>query len=333
MKKVLPIILSSLLLLVVVGCSDGLNTEGTGQLALSIVDAPGDYADVHVDIQRVAIKQDDGEWIIVEDYGNTPKSVNLLDYRVKELNVAGQDIPVGEYEEIAIVLGRTGYVKLEGDTTEYPLEVGEQVDDDDDEDEIEDQEDQAIEIEHKFTIGNDAIVKIQLDFNVAKMVKENDETLKKDYILEPAEVEARDEAEVTELEGEIDFAGLTPEEIAEIEINLYEVSNLNKPIATTYPMEEELEVEEHESDDEDEIDNKIDAGEFKFRGVTEGTYKLVITSPGYQKVTVEGIVFKADTEEIEIGEEDEEVILTITGADIVDEEIVLKKENVNNTGN
>lgn len=361
-KKFVALLLLMLTLGVISGCTGdtltGDNSFGdqpTGNLVLSIVDAPGDYEEVYINIVKAFVKPTEGEsdkeWIMLGDYTDAPIGINLLDYRIQELNLPATDIPAGSYEEIRLVLDHTGYVTFEGDATQYPLTVGEleetedgEEDKDDEDEEEEDQKDvlgddeQAIDIEYPFFITESAMTAIQIDFNVAEMVKPNKETVEDDYILDTEEVKAIDKAEAGEIEGKVGVLDVETGEIAKVAtkvtVNLYDATDTtySEPLATTWPIEEEME-------DEDEEDKKAEPGKFKIRGIAAGNYTLVMEAEGYQRVEITNLVIE-DGNEIEFEGKDEEEdeeddqkdeendedtpSYTIIGAQLIEEYIILE---------
>lgn len=336
-KTKLLILLFMLVFIMLTGCSQYLDQTPTnveltnGNLTLTIVDAPDlAYDEVHINIQKIFIKQSGGgEWIQLGDYTSNPYGINLLDYRIQELVLPSTDVPVGSYEEIRIVLDKSGYITIVGDATQYPLTVGEveeeEEKDQDEEKDILGDDEQAIDIEYPFFITENAITSIQIDFNVAEMIEENTDTVDilYDYILITDEVKAMDKAEAGEIEGKVMAMTAEGQLTAIIDqlivVKLFDVNDVDllNPITTTWATWEEM-------DDEDEDDKKAEPGKFKVRGIPPGEYVLTVNTENYNLVTIEGLIFE-DGEDIEIGEnmDNDEMTYNIVGANITDEYIVL----------
>ena len=95
-------------------CSD----ETTNQMArvqFILVDAPGDYEEVNIDLKDVLINRTDENsgW---ESVGNVQAGVyNLLDYTGGfEALIADVELPAGQINQIRLLLGDNNSIKLEG---------------------------------------------------------------------------------------------------------------------------------------------------------------------------------------------------------------------------
>ncbi|AZR72607.1 hypothetical protein BBF96_03915 [Anoxybacter fermentans] len=313
-KKIVTILSFILVVAFVAGCTSltGLNDVSsnlpqTGNLVLSIVDAPANtYKEVHVNILKVFLKPvGGGEWVQVGDYTSEPYGINLLDLRINELVLPSSDVPVGDYEEIWLVLDKSGYFVYNDDPlTPYPLVVGEiEEEEDDEEDGILGSDEQAIEIEYLFTITEEAITEILIDFDLTELIEQDKET--GEYFLNTEAVSAMDKAEAGEIEGKVIAADSTVDYNPFVDIlvtvklyPVYQEQDQNSvPVASTWALWEEM-------DDEEEEDKIAEPGKFKLRGIPAGTYKLEISAPGYNTVTINNLVIE-NGEEIEIGDDEE----------------------------
>ncbi len=112
--------LSALLLATVSGCG-GSSSSGTGKISVHLMDAPGDYQEVNVDVQEVLIDGPDG-WVSL---GTPDRVINLLDFQngftTTLVNEFG--IEAGHYTQLRLVLGPNNSVLLEGETEARPLKV------------------------------------------------------------------------------------------------------------------------------------------------------------------------------------------------------------------
>jgi hypothetical protein len=90
------------------GC--GSSSSGSGKMSVHLVDAPGDYLEVDLDVQRVEIHSDAGGWLTL---GTPDKVVNLLALTngVAETLADGATLPAGHYGQLRLVLGSRNTVK------------------------------------------------------------------------------------------------------------------------------------------------------------------------------------------------------------------------------
>ena len=115
--------LAALSTLVFVSCSD--NTSGDtdseyGTLRVVLIDAPGDFEAVYIDIQAVRIHRsgDAGEgesgWI---DIPTEPVIVDLLQLTNGRFEVLGEiDLEPGRYSQLRLILGDNNEVVIDGET-------------------------------------------------------------------------------------------------------------------------------------------------------------------------------------------------------------------------
>ncbi len=112
--------LSALLLATVGGCG-GSSGSGTGKISVHLMDAPGDFQQVNVDVQEVLIDGPDG-WVSL---GTPDRVIDLLDFQngfaTTLVNEFG--IEAGHYTQLRLVLGPNNSVLLEGETEARPLKV------------------------------------------------------------------------------------------------------------------------------------------------------------------------------------------------------------------
>ncbi|GAA4305102.1 DUF4382 domain-containing protein [Aestuariibaculum suncheonense] len=132
--KQLKFILPLLLLTFVFGCkdseSDGVSAEAP-KISVRLVDAPGDYAAVNVNIVDVMIKMNDDSdsdqgWMSLEATGGM---VNLLDFTggFSKVLVDRFPIPAGTLSQMRLVLGDGNTIDIavddEGNVENYPLKT------------------------------------------------------------------------------------------------------------------------------------------------------------------------------------------------------------------
>lgn len=168
MKTALKLFLGlSIAGILVYGCSnesdDATPNSETNETSLStakvqffLTDAPGDYAEVIIDVQEVSMKQDSGSWAPVE--GFDPINIDLLQLTNGENEFLGElDLDSGAFGEIRLILGSNNRLLLEGDSvyTELKVPSGSQ-------------SGLKIKLDDKLVGG--ASYSLTLDFDVAKSV-------------------------------------------------------------------------------------------------------------------------------------------------------------------
>jgi len=122
MKNVFKAFLALTIIFGFVACSDdddNGNTTGTARLSVQLVDAPGDYDHVYIDVQDVVVK-----------YEGTEDEVSIGDinagvYDLLELTggvsvlLVDDDIPAGNVSQMRLILGPDNSIVVDGET--YPL--------------------------------------------------------------------------------------------------------------------------------------------------------------------------------------------------------------------
>lgn len=93
--------------------------DGTARITVRMIDAPGDYEEVNIDIQDVQIKASDdngnGGWVSLE--GVKPGVYDLIELTGGlEAVLADAEIPAGRVSQIRLVLGDKNTVKIDGQT-------------------------------------------------------------------------------------------------------------------------------------------------------------------------------------------------------------------------
>lgn len=122
MKLFAKIFLSFLLITTSISCSEDDETTApvpTARISVQLVDAPGDFEAVYVDVQDVRVTYSDSEdEISIGD-------INAGVYNLLELTggvsvlLADNDIPAGDLSQIRLVLGEDNSIVIDGET--YPL--------------------------------------------------------------------------------------------------------------------------------------------------------------------------------------------------------------------
>lgn len=101
-------------------CDDTKDNAGNAKVKISLTDAPGDFAEVNVDVIGIEISQkaegDESGWQSLTVL--KPGVLNLLDLsNGKTLLLASADLPAGTISQIRLKLGNNNSLKLKNGTT------------------------------------------------------------------------------------------------------------------------------------------------------------------------------------------------------------------------
>ncbi|GAA4460844.1 DUF4382 domain-containing protein [Nemorincola caseinilytica] len=116
------LILTGIFLLMLIGAlacrKDKNNNDDTGRISMRLTDAPADYDAVYIDIQQVEFKMRGRAAIMLTP--NRPGMYNVLNFRNgTDTLLVNTTVPVGDIEQVRLILGANNYVVVDGDT--YPL--------------------------------------------------------------------------------------------------------------------------------------------------------------------------------------------------------------------
>lgn len=160
--------LSSLMLVILAafGCDmEDRPASGQARVNLFLVDAPGDYDEVWVEVLAVRVKadyegsemtEDESSWeeIIFEG----PQSINLLDLTAgNSLLLGSEEFPEGEIDQIRLVLGENNYLVKDGVEVELTTPSAQQ-------------SGLKIKVDQEIVAGN--TYNLIIDFDVAKSIVE-----------------------------------------------------------------------------------------------------------------------------------------------------------------
>jgi len=128
-KKLNFIAFSLFVVLSVLGCSDNNdnNNNSSSSIQLRLIDAPGDYLEVNVNIIDIRYNQSDGEggWQSFGDPDDYPIEVDLTELIAgNDLLLVDEVIPSGDLKQIRLVLGEGNTLVIEddnGDPVTVPL--------------------------------------------------------------------------------------------------------------------------------------------------------------------------------------------------------------------
>lgn len=142
------------------GCSDKPTESGTGQLRLTLIDAPAAVDQVTLYVDRVEVHRADADsnsgWYVVND---SPGVYNLLDLQNGVTAVLGDTaLPTGMYTQIRLIVADSCTVVIDG--VPYPLDIPSQT---------------GLKLNHPFSVSADELTALTLDFNVEKSIHEYQE--------------------------------------------------------------------------------------------------------------------------------------------------------------
>lgn len=108
--RLLPFAAAALLGLA--GCSKSDNTDANAKLEVRLMDAPGDFRSVVLDVRQVEVhlkeEKDPDGW---KTLGFTPQAINVLEYvNGRSALLVSEDFAPGDLKEIRLILGPDSYV-------------------------------------------------------------------------------------------------------------------------------------------------------------------------------------------------------------------------------
>ena len=120
LHRMLP--LAALTLLGLAGCSK--NNDNNSKLEVRLMDAPGDYNQVVLDVQQVEVHlKDEGNPDGWQTLHFTPQALNVLDYvNGHSALLVSEDFAPGDLKEIRLILGPNSYV-IGRDLQRYDLKT------------------------------------------------------------------------------------------------------------------------------------------------------------------------------------------------------------------
>lgn len=226
------------------------STAQAGTFKVRMTDAPGDYAGLYVEIDKVEAYLDGSGWVLLN---NQAQMFSVLDLtNGTETNIAYQSsVEAGTYTMLRLTFGEDNSIKLNSSSElglQLPVGISSNASLDLNVDQMLGQE-RTVEIAINETVSASAGASVLLDFNVAQSVIENEAG----WMLDPIITSIEDE--LTGLKGSIEGA-----QQASISIQT----------------------------PEGEISTNTDAsGSFLIRGLEEGTYTVMINAEVEGKTTNE----------------------------------------------
>ena len=144
----------------VAGCSDSDTAapqEGTGRMQVFLIDAPGDYDEVNVEVIEVRIHRGDADslsgWHTIS---LDTTYVNLLDLTGGNFAVlADSTLPAGHYTQVRLILGDNNTVVVDG--VSHDLEIPSSAQ-------------SGLKLNHPFDISDGTIYAVTLDFDADRSI-------------------------------------------------------------------------------------------------------------------------------------------------------------------
>ncbi|OCL26615.1 hypothetical protein U472_11570 [Orenia metallireducens] len=268
-KKSFLLILLLSLALAITGCSDEDSplSSGSGELALSLADAPvNNVAEVNVTLSEVQVSRlEDGQeiWEIINDFADNggEATFDLLTLRFDQELLGQEMLAVGHYNQIRLIVaadeqGKTGknsgksYVVFnDGSTQPIKIPSGTET---------------GLKINHDFTIEDGKITRLLLDADVSKIMHSAGNSGK--IILRPTAIKIIDQVISGGIKGRV--ADTTGQAITGNDV-LVEAWNGGTKVASTVATVEDIV-------DEDTGEVIKEAGSFLLRGLEEGTYTIKV---------------------------------------------------------
>jgi hypothetical protein len=164
MRKVFVPAFMALLILgfgVLNGCSDDSTTaptSGTGFIKINLIDAPGDYQQVNIEVIRVEVHRSDvadsnSGWSIVSEDTSTVDLLTLTEGNFAVL--ADSTLPAGSYTQVRLILSENNTVMVDSMLHDLEIPSGQT---------------SGLKLNHGFTINDGAIYEFTLDFDVDRSI-------------------------------------------------------------------------------------------------------------------------------------------------------------------
>jgi hypothetical protein len=143
----------------VIGCSDSSTDPqpGEGRMQIYLIDAPGDYDEVNVEVIEVSVHRGDADslsgWHTLCD---DTTLVNLLDLTDGNYVVlADSTLPAGHYTQVRLLLGENNTVVVNGQPHNLDIPSGSQ---------------SGLKLNHPFDIADGTIYAVTLDFDADRSI-------------------------------------------------------------------------------------------------------------------------------------------------------------------
>ena len=119
LKSVFGTVLTIMALLLMINCdSDNSSKNETARVQLKLVDEPGDYLEVNIEIIDIQYKSsdDDESWVSFTPDGGYPINVDITELIAgNSLILTDEVVPVGILKQVRLVLSDNNTLKIEGE--------------------------------------------------------------------------------------------------------------------------------------------------------------------------------------------------------------------------
>ncbi|MCF7567590.1 DUF4382 domain-containing protein [Sabulilitoribacter arenilitoris] len=127
LKSVFGTVVTIMVLLLMVNCdSDNNSKNETARVQLKLVDEPGDYLEVNIEIIDIQYKSSDDEdsWVSFAPEGGYPINVDITELIAgNSLLLTDEVLPVGILKQVRLVLSDNNTLKIEGEDDLIPLDT------------------------------------------------------------------------------------------------------------------------------------------------------------------------------------------------------------------
>ncbi len=239
--------IGAVLMLLMFNCnSDNSNKNDTARIQLKLVDEPGDYLEVNIEIIDIQYKSSDDEesWVSFTPDGGYPINVDITELIAgNSLLLTDEVVPVGILKQVRLVLSDNSTLKIEGEDDLIPLDTPSAQ-----------QSGLKLNLNEELEAG--FVYSFILDWNVQKSIVKAGNSGK--YILKP----------VIKVNVEVNSGSISGKVVEIIE-------EVETPVGNQV-------VEVYTTDDVLVKDTLTDEnGDFVIQGLEQGTYILKITKGGY----------------------------------------------------
>ena len=194
----IPFVLLLAVSVVFMGCNSGTNADGdTGTMEVLLHDAPANYDEVNVFIERVEVnnsENDDEGWV---ELNSPQQTYDLLELTNGATEVLGSaELPVGTYEQIRLILSSDGHsVVVDGEEHSMFVPSGAQT---------------GVKLNVNAEIEPDITYTLLLDFDAARsVVVRGNQQSGEDYLLKPV-ISASNEAVTGNIAGAVEPVDAEP---------------------------------------------------------------------------------------------------------------------------
>lgn len=256
MKKTLNYLFLAMIALVGFSCNNDDDAAGSAKVNFYLVDAPGDFEEVWIEVIALRVKPDDGNedndvdddsdessWVEIP-YEDGSRYVNLMDLTGENSQFLGtENFPEGEIDQLRLVLGTDNYAVKAGKRFELKTPSAQQ---------------SGLKIKLDESIEGGKTYDIVIDFDVAKSIVISGSS--SNIILKPV-IRAYVKEAAAGIMGQVFPKGAQPVEVKAVKGN-------------------------------DEYNTSVDEnGNFKIQGIDDGVYKVTFTpNANYKAIVKEGIL-------------------------------------------